>query len=167
MDLNVPTIAQRKAARRSQLNPSDSSTPTLAQQTPATEAPQQDNTASPSILPEPTATHPVSGNSLTPPVHSNSNFDSFPAPHAEVSKNVQLDKDALIALARSMGLELASPKKIWIKHSYSVTPETKQKFSDYCDVLGIKMQDGLEEAFQEWFKKKESEFKAVSDAKNT
>jgi hypothetical protein len=77
-----------------------------------------------------------------------------------------LDKEKLIALAKTMGLELAAPKKIWIKHSYSVTPESKEKFSKYCEILGIKMQDGLEDALNDWFKKKENEFQAIVEAKH-
>ena len=144
MDLNVPTIAQRKAARRSQASGNETDPTTTV----------------PGPLPEPTV--PV------PPPSQSFNQNSS---HLQLEKKPpvtpKLDKESLIALARTMGLELSTPKKIWIKHSYSVTPDSKDKFSKYCDVLGIKMQDGLEEALQDWFKKKENEFKAISDAKGS
>lgn len=143
MDLNIPTLAQRKAARRSQ--PSTGETSSI-QVTSTVEAPleEQKVSSSQSLPVEPKVT-----------------------PQKAPNSSSQMDKEHLIALARSMGLEIASPKKIWIKHSYSVTPESKNTFSKYCDVLGIKMQDGLEEAFQDWFKKKDSEYKAIQDAKSS
>jgi hypothetical protein len=164
MELNVPTIAQRKAARRSQIasgaesstaqGPSLSEHPaqTTQQVSGASEQSPNTVTASPdtSILRSTTDNVPKQNVSTTP----SPQISDYP-----------LDKDSLIAIARSMGLELAAPKKIWIKHSYSVTPESKEKFSKYCEVLGIKMQDGLEEALVDWFKKRENEFRAVSEAK--
>jgi hypothetical protein len=149
MDINVPTIAQRKAARRSQLPALDTGTSATSVVPPQTASP--------------TETLPVSNSDeSSAPV-------SKPTPHLNTQANpkteVSLDKESLIALARTMGLELTAPKKIWIKHSYSVTPESKEKFSKYCEVLGVKMQDALEESFQDWFKKREAEFRAVSDVK--
>lgn len=150
MDLNIPNIAQRKAAKRSQSTPVDDPLTSLA-------------------LPKP----PLTQEPFSDPVsQSDLRTDAPPQPESlsagppRVPSEIILNKENLIALARKMGLELTAPKKIWIKHSYSVTPESKEKFSKYCDVLGIKMQDGLEEALQDWFKKGEVEFKAISHAKN-
>lgn len=153
MELNVPTIAQRKAARRNQnsQSPSQESSPAslIPEQieNPSYIAQTQENKPAGSLKLENASDVPLSAEAMVPETH--------------------IDKDTLIALARSMGLELTAKKKLWIKHSYSVTPESKEKFTNYCDVLGIKMQDGLEEAFQDWFKKKEVEFQAVSNAKKT
>lgn len=142
MELNVPTIAQRKAARRSQVLTTDSATTAPTTEPLQQPPPVETQSALPETKPE----------SSTPPI---------------IRSEVPIDKESLLALAKSMGLELAVPKKIWIKHSYSVTPESKEKFSKYCETLGIKMQDGLEDALQDWFTKKQSEFSAVSQVKKT
>jgi hypothetical protein len=155
MELNVPTIAQRKAARRNQ----SLVTETTSQSSDKSTEIMQESPAQ--ILPEQTSSKAVQYTGTT---------EVEVLPERQIQSpisDIKIDKETLFAIARSMGLELKAPKKIWIKHSYSVTPESKQKFADYCDVLGIKMQDGLEEALQEWFLKKEAEFKAVSKAKST
>jgi len=158
MELNVPTIAQRKAARRNQSSSQESivvdqntriadSVESLSSGTITTPS---DQLITKEASPEVTLS---TAENMTPKLSS---------------ENIQpkIDRNTLIALARSMGLELSAPKRIWIKHSYSVTPESKETFSHYCEVLGFKMQDGLEEAFQDWFKKKESEYQAINSAKN-
>lgn len=90
-----------------------------------------------------------------------------PAPRVNPSSAApaQLGREQLAELAAAMGLEVREPKKLWIKHSYSITPEAKAKFNAVCETLGIKLQDGLDEALQDFFRKKESEFGRVTRAK--
>jgi hypothetical protein len=166
MDLTVPTIAQRKAARRSQVTAPESTSqhiPTTGSQT------SDESFTAPVISSQHTSsasTVNLNTSALSTVTQVQTSTVKTEGPSAESTDSSKIDKETLIALARSLGLEVTAPKKIWIKHSYSVTPESKEKFANYCDVLGIKMQDGLEEAFQDWFKKKEVEFKAIHEAKN-
>jgi hypothetical protein len=143
MELNVPTIAQRKAAKRSQSHEVMESTNVPLQSADAIIAVEKQRLQ---INPETNTNSPKSDPMLASTLSS-------------------MNREKLIEIAKSMGLEVVTPKKLWIKHSYSVTPESKEKFSKYCETLGIKMQDGLEEAFQDWFKKKELEFTAIINAK--
>ncbi len=77
-----------------------------------------------------------------------------------------MNQDEVISLARSMGLEVKAPKRIFIKHSYSITAETKEKFQTVCRSLGIKMQDGMEEAMGLFFEKHGEKFAAVKRVKS-
>ena len=125
-DLEVQTIAQRRAAKRNLANSY------------VTEE------VRPPVV-------PFENSELEEPIQSHqSNFMG------------NIDRNQLLAMAKSMGLELRPEKKVWIKHSYSVTQESKEKFSNYCDTLGRKMQDALDEAFNDWFKKNKSEFEAIT-----
>jgi len=76
-----------------------------------------------------------------------------------------MNREQLIALARGMGLELAAPKKVWIKHSFSVTPQSKNTFTEMSRALGYKMQDAMEEALSDWFAKKQTAYNAIARAK--
>lgn len=137
MDLEIQTIAQRKAARRQQFNQ------TQAQDTPQAQNPQVD-AAPPAQV----------------PAQSQALRASSPSPVL-----APLSKEALMTLAQQMGLELREPKKVWIKHSFSITPETKHKFQERCRALGLKMQDALEEVMEDWFTKTDPEFRAITQAK--
>lgn len=75
--------------------------------------------------------------------------------------NIDIPKEVLIELARKKGLSLEQ-KKIWVKHSYTVTPDDRIKFKEYCRVLGYKMQDAMEEALSDFFKKHESRYNKLS-----
>lgn len=72
----------------------------------------------------------------------------------------------ILELAAKHGLKLQAPKKEFVKHTYSVTTESKALFKKYCDVLGINMQDAMEEALQNFFKKHALEYTRVKEAKN-
>ena len=76
-----------------------------------------------------------------------------------------LSKDQIIALAQKHGLKFEGMKKEFVKHTYSVTLDSKNLFKKYCDVLGLNMQDAMDEALQDFFKKHSLEYKKVSEAK--
>jgi hypothetical protein len=78
-----------------------------------------------------------------------------------------LSAQDILELAAKHGLKLQSPKKEYVKHTYSVTVESKALFKKYCDVLGINMQDAMEEAMQDFFKKHGLEYTRVKQAKNS
>lgn len=77
-----------------------------------------------------------------------------------------LSASEILELAAKHGLKLQAPKKEFVKHTYSVTTESKALFKKYCDVLGLNMQDAMEEALQEFFKKHALEYSRVKEAKN-
>jgi hypothetical protein len=77
----------------------------------------------------------------------------------------QISKELLERMAREMGFELASPKRQFTKHTYSLTPRHKELMKQFTDVLGIAMQDAVCEAFDLFFAKYQSEFDAILKAK--
>lgn len=170
MEIKVPTIAERKAARRSSIlveTPSQVSFPT---QTPGPQIHASVSTASTPGLATPAALSASEGPSLD---SQNSPSPASPLPTQRPFKSSeptqgrsQFSKEDLIQLARSMGLEVGPPKRIWIKHSFSITPESKEKFQERCKALGIKMQDALEEALQNWFEATQSGYSAIQKAKD-
>lgn len=152
MEIKVPTLAERKAARRSQIQttitqPND--TPRTIQPEPVSVIQSNDYLTSDTL-------HKVR---MEAPVR-----EHFPV-NVKTSESNPLSKTDIIELARSMGLELAAPRKIWIKHSFSITPPTKEKFQEYCRALGYKMQDALEEALCDWFEKNRSDVSAIQKVK--
>ncbi len=70
-----------------------------------------------------------------------------------------LNKETLIKMAKELGLDIRE-KKVWIKHSYTVTPNDKEEFKTRCEVMGVKMQDAMEEALHDWFKKTQKRYDA-------
>ncbi len=172
MEIKVPTIAERKAARRSSIlieNPSQPQPSFAAEiqspQVPAPKSPVSDpqftsNTAAPA--PEGTS---LSLRNTSIPASPSSLQQPFKMPETSPGRS-QFSKEDLIQLARSMGLEVGPPKRIWIKHSFSITPESKEKFQERCKALGIKMQDALEEALQNWFEATQTGYSAIQRAKD-
>ena len=69
-------------------------------------------------------------------------------------------------LAAKHGLKLQAPKKEFVKHTYSVTTDSKALFKKYCDTLGYNMQDAMEESLLDFFKKHALEYSRVKEAKN-
>ena len=76
-----------------------------------------------------------------------------------------LSKDQIIMLAQKHGLKFEGMKKEFVKHTYSVTLDSKTLFKKYCDTLGLNMQDAMDEALQDFFKKHALEYNRVKEAK--
>jgi hypothetical protein len=72
----------------------------------------------------------------------------------------------ILELAAKHGLVLQAPKKEFTKHTYSVTVDSKNLFKKYCDVLGMSMQDAMEESMQDFFKKHALEYSRIKSVKN-
>ena len=85
---------------------------------------------------------------------------------ATVATSPTLSAQDIINLAAKHGLTLQAPKREFIKHTYSVTTDSKALFKKYCDTLGINMQDAMEEALQGFFKKHALEYTRIKEAKN-
>lgn len=189
MDLGMQTIAQRKAARKSSLLQSEP-----AQAAPSANAPIADILptlqAAPAEIviektPEPGAYRPPASHrteamtsahepaGFAPRPNEAQTSAQSPVPAASKPRikalstaGTAFNKETLLAMAKTMGLELAAAKKIWIKHSFSITPETKEGFQKRCHALGFKMQDAMEEALLDWFSKHEHEYQAITEAKS-
>jgi hypothetical protein len=82
-------------------------------------------------------------------------------------RSSELSASDILELARKHGLTLQAPKKEYVKHTYSVTVDSKALFKKYCDTLGVNMQDAMEEAMQDFFKKHAIEYTRVKQAKNS
>ena len=154
MELGMQTIAQRKAARRSSLLQNDPPQAIAQNEIRPQAAPEE-------IIIEKT---PEPRTSAIEP--SMATAPSKPRIKALSTAGTAFNKETLLAMAKTMGLELTAAKKIWIKHSFSITPETKECFQKRCNALGFKMQDAMEEALQDWFKKHEDEYQAITEARN-
>ena len=83
------------------------------------------------------------------------------------SADVGLSKDQIILLAQKHGLKFEGMKKEFVKHTYSVTLDAKTLFKKYCDTLGLNMQDAMDEALQDFFKKHALEYNRVKEAKRS
>lgn len=99
-----------------------------------------------------------------PPVTQASYSPPSP-PATQPSPLPALSKEMLMELARQAGFEVSEPKKEFIKHTYSVTKDQKNNFKEYCEVLGIAMQDGLYEALEMFFQKHAEDFKRIKSIK--
>lgn len=181
MDIKIPTLAERKAARRAQV----SAPVANSKGSDPSETPAQTSTLANSSLPKETQTTPSESHlppsPASPVLPSSSWQDKVASPvPVEVWGGMpsRLDsdksdppvvpgigKEELLAIAKSMGLELAAPKRIWIKHSFSITPESKETFQERCRALGLKMQDAMEEAMNDWFRKTEASYRGVQDVR--
>ena len=71
----------------------------------------------------------------------------------QISNPVSFDRDTLIAMAAKAGLVLAKPKKEYVKHSYSVTSETRDRFKKHCKQIDKTMAEAFEEALTEYIAK--------------
>ena len=78
-----------------------------------------------------------------------------------VQKN-ESDIENLKAMAERLGFVIKKPRTEFIKHTYSVTPENKEKMKKYCDSLGFSLQDAMAEAMELFFDKHKDDFQAVT-----
>lgn len=180
MEIEVQSLAQRKAARKKQWllqpeQPAPGSAPGIPVQTQPVQPAKESTSAETGSFSQ---TLPVAKDQISTeakveladaPYFEPKTLQNLQPAAAAISQSrvsQELDRDSLIALAQKLGLELREPKKIWIKHSFSITPQTKEEFQNRCRALGYKMQDALEEIMQDWFKKTESEFQAIHHAKH-
>ena len=74
--------------------------------------------------------------------------------------NPDVSVEKLREMAKSLGVEI-SLKRNWTKHTYTVTQENKILFDKYCSALDLKIQDAMEEAMSDWFKKHKKEYDEV------
>jgi hypothetical protein len=71
-------------------------------------------------------------------------------------------RQLMIQLAQG-GLEIAGPKKTYIKHSYEVDQDLHQKFHEMYPVLGFKkVKDAINDAIASWCNQHEAEFRRRS-----
>ncbi len=84
-----------------------------------------------------------------------------------LTPDLGLSRDQIILLAQKHGLKFEGMKKEFVKHTYSVTLDSKTLFKKYCDTLGLNMQDAMDEALQDFFKKHALEYNRVKEAKRT
>lgn len=96
--------------------------------------------------------------SLAPPPKAENRINEIGIEEKKNSEPV-MDKKALIELARRAGLEFVD-KRVFIKHSYSITVDNRDKFKSYCTVLGKKMQDELHEMMEKYFQDNRAEYEA-------
>ena len=155
--MEMMTIAQRKAAKLNKIQ-SDSTNSVSIE--PKSIQNMTVDEASKLIAVEATVNLPVTAQEIivNRPVHT-------PTPPVSASQPA-LSASEILELAAKHGLKLQAPKKEFVKHTYSVTTESKALFKKYCDVLGLNMQDAMEEALQMFFKKNALEYSRVKEAKN-
>jgi len=127
MELNMQSLAQRKAARMNQVVQTPSPTPIQ----PIVEAVIE--TKESPVIAQPAATQ-------------------------KAPEQPKFDKITILRMAQEAGLQLAIPRKEYVKHSYSVTVATREKFKERCRILGKTMADGFEEAMEDFFRKTDKEF---------
>jgi len=73
--------------------------------------------------------------------------------------NASDDLRNLIAQLSQNGIELAGPKKVYVKHSYEIDLELHQKFHKMYPVLGYKkVKEAINDAIADWCEKNEIEF---------
>ena len=78
----------------------------------------------------------------------------------------EISDEELSRLASLRGLKLAPARPQYVKHTYSVQPNTKSLFKSYNDVLGTNLQDTFEEALQLFFAKHKESYDRVTKAKS-
>jgi hypothetical protein len=74
-----------------------------------------------------------------------------------------LSESELALLAKAKGLSLKEEIK-FIKHTYSVREEHKEKFKFFCNRLGKSMQHGMSEMMEDFFKKYEKKVNIIEKA---
>lgn len=80
--------------------------------------------------------------------------------------NAPEDLRKLLLQLSENGIELAGPKKVYVKHSYEVDQELHQRFHEMYPVLGFKkVKDAINDAISRWCDQNESEFKRRSGKK--
>lgn len=164
--MEVMTLAQRKAAKLSKLTSQDAKEPGPSIQNVTVDEAIK-------MVSEPTMPVQAASAQATSAQAPSTQTVSAPTVKAESTpeKMSQAQTGSLTAaqileLAAKHGLKLQAPKKEYVKHTYSVTVDSKALFKKYCDVLGFSMQDAMEEAMQDFFKKHALEYTRVKQAKS-
>ncbi len=140
MEIGFQTLAQRKAAKKSTVSASV----------------ERDSL--------PAVSEVVNHTVDSKPVLSVGETPVLVAPQPPTST---MTKEDIIKLAQLHGLKFEGQKKTFVKHTYSVVLESKDLFKKYCDTLGVNMQDAMEEALQDFFKKHALEYSRVRNVLNT
>jgi hypothetical protein len=88
--------------------------------------------------------------------------------HPDVRKtldhlNVPEELRKLMLQLTQNGLEIAGPKRTYIKHSYEIDQELHQRFHEMHPVLGFKkVKDAINDAISSWCDSHESEYRRRS-----
>ena len=168
MEVNYQTLAQRKAAKRSQMETHNTGNSTSQTESvhfvsnemhvPNVTLPAAVTTVQAAIQ---TAQEVVAPQAIASPPAAAHTIEARPS-----QPNGSLSKDDIIKLAQSHGLKFEGARREFVKHTYSVTLESKALFKKYCDTLGYNMQDAMEESLQDFFKKHGLEYARVRSALN-
>lgn len=77
----------------------------------------------------------------------------------ESNEPAPVSKDDIIALARSLGLEIQKPRVKWAKHSFEYHEDTLNQFKQMIRQLGYaSIKEATQEMMQEWINKRQAEY---------